>query len=85
MIFTATLLGKPAVAGPSPAPSLDPVEDALDDRPARLPALLLLPSIRTANVIESPFATVRLRQRVTSGTLTDGFLAERVAAEQDAA
>ena len=41
--------------------------------------------LRTANVIESPFATVRPRQRVTSGTFIDGFLAERVAVEKDAA
>src|SRR5262245_29763343 len=27
--------------------------------------------LRTSNVIESPFATVRLRQRVTKGALTD--------------
>jgi transposase-like protein len=79
--------------------------------------------VRTTNVIESPFATVRLRQRVTKGagsrqkglliafklldmaqrrwrrvnsaelvplvragvTFIDGFLAERVAVEEDAA
>jgi hypothetical protein len=58
----------------SPSPGRDrPLEFSGEDRPPRAEHWKHL---RTSNVIESPFATVRLRQRVTkgAGSRTKGLL-----------